>query len=218
MGYEFHWEVISNYWTWIAKGVGLTLYISIVAMFFALTTGLLVALLRISKSLPLALFGRAYIEFFRAIPLLVFIIWFYYGLAMATGINFQPIMAGIICLTMQHAGYLAEIYRSGIQAVPKGQWEAAYSLGYSPARTFIKIIAPQAFKIVIPPTANQGVSMIKDSALVSVIGVNELMRQSQIATSNTFRPFEFYTVAALIYVALAIGLSQLAKLTEDRMK
>ena len=91
-------------------------------------------------------------------------------------------------------------------------------MGYSPTRTFIKIIAPQAFKIVIPPTANQGVSMIKDSALVSVIGVNELMRQSQIATSNTFRPFEFYTVAALIYVALAIGLSQLAKLTEDRMK
>ena len=218
MGYEFHWEVISTYWTWIAKGLGLTLYISILSMVFALITGLLVALFRISKWLLLALFGRVYIEFFRAIPLIVFIIWFYYGLAMATGINFEPIMAGVICLTMQHGGYLAEIYRSGIQAVPKGQGEAAYSLGYSTSRTFIKIIAPQAFKIVIPPTANQGVSMLKDSALVSIIGVNELMRQSQIATSNTFRPFEFYTVAALIYIALAIMLSQLAQLTEDRMK
>ncbi len=218
MGYEFHFEVFDKYWTWIASGLGLTLYISLLSMVFALITGLAVALLRISKSMPLALVARAYIEFFRAIPLLVFIIWFYYGLAMATGINFQPIMAGVICLTMQHGGYLAEIYRSGIQAVSKGQWEAAYSLGYSPTRTFIKIIAPQAFKIVIPPTANQGVSMLKDSALVSVIGVNELMRQSQIATSNTFRPFEFYTVAALIYVALGLGLSQLAKVVEDRMK
>ena len=187
-------------------------------MVVALVVGLIVAILRISKSVPLTLFAHAYIEFFRAIPLLVFIIWLYYGLAMATGINFEPVMAGVICLSMQHGGYLAEIYRSGIQAIPKGQWEAAYSLGYSPARTFVKIIAPQAFKIVIPPTANQGVSMIKDSALVSVIGVNELMRQSMIATSNTFRPFEFYTVAALIYVALALGLSHIAKMVEDRMK
>ena len=82
MGYEFHFEVFDKYWTWIASGLGLTLYISVMGMFFALITGLLVALARISKSLPLALFGRAYIEFFRAIPLLVFIIWFYYGLAM----------------------------------------------------------------------------------------------------------------------------------------
>ena len=119
---------------------------------------------------------------------------------------------------MQHGGYLAEIYRSGIQAISKGQWEASYSLGFSPARTFIKIIFPQAFKIIIPPTANMFVGMLKDSALVSIIGVNELMRQSQMATSLTFRPFEFYTVTALIYVALTLGFSQLVKILEVRMK
>ena len=161
MGYEFHFEVFDKYWTWIASGLGLTLYISVLGMFFALILGLLVALARISKSLPLSLFGRAYIEFFRAIPLLVFIIWFYYGLAMVTGINFQPIMAGVICLTMQHAGYLAEIYRSGIQAVSKGQWEAAYSLGYSPARTFIKIIAPQGFQDRYPTNGKPGCINVK---------------------------------------------------------
>jgi len=216
--YQFHFEVFDTYWIWIAKGLGMTLYISIVAMFFALIIGLIVALIRLSKIKPVALLGRAYIEFFRGIPLFVFIIWLYYGIAMVVGINFRPLVAGVICLGMQHGGYLAEIYRSGIQAISKGQWEASYSLGFSPSRTFVKIIFPQAFKIIIPPTANMFVGMLKDSALVSIIGVNELMRQSQMATSLTFRPFEFYTVTALIYVGLTLGFSQLVKMLEARMK
>jgi His/Glu/Gln/Arg/opine family amino acid ABC transporter permease subunit len=216
--YQFHFEVFKTYWPWIAKGVAMTLYISIIAMFFALLIGLIVALIRLSKHKPVALIGRAYIEFFRGIPLFVFIIWLYYGLAMVAGINFRPLVAGIMCLALQHGGYLAEIYRSGIQAISKGQWEASYSLGFSSARTFIKIIFPQAFKIIIPPTANMFVGMLKDSALVSIIGVNELMRQSQMATSLTFRPFEFYTVTALIYVSLTLGFSQLVKVLESRMK
>ena len=119
---------------------------------------------------------------------------------------------------MQHGGYLAEIYRSGIQAVAKGQWEASFSLGFSIVNTFTKIIFPQAVKIIIPPTANMFIGMLKDSALVSIIGVNELMRQSQIATSLTFRPFEFYTVTAAIYIVLTLGLSQIAKYIELQMK
>jgi len=216
--YQFHFDVFETYWTWLAKGLGMTLYVSIVAMFFALIIGLLVALLRLSKIKALSWVGQAYIEFFRGIPLFVFIIWLYYGLAMVIGLNFRPLVAGIMCLAMQHGGYLAEIYRSGIQAIPVGQWEASYSLGFSSTRTFIKIIFPQAFKIIIPPTANMFVGMLKDSALISIIGVNELMRQSQMATSLTFRPFEFYTVTALLYVGLTLGFSQLVKLLEAKMK
>ena len=119
---------------------------------------------------------------------------------------------------MQHGGYLAEIYRAGIQAVAKGQWEASFSLGFSIINTFIRIIFPQAVKIIIPPTANMFIGMLKDSALVSIIGVNELMRQSQIATSLTFRPFEFYTVTAIIYIVLTLCLSQIAKFLELKMK
>ena len=218
MEYQFHFEVFRTYWPWIVKGLGMTLYISIIAMFFALLIGLIIALIRLSKLKPVALIGHAYIEFFRGIPLFVFIIWLYYGIAMVAGINFRPLVAGVICLGMQHGGYLAEIYRSGIQAISKGQWEASYSLGFSSSRTFIKIIFPQAFKIIIPPTANMFVGMLKDSAMVSIIGVNELMRQSQMATSLTFRPFEFYTVTALIYVALTLGFSQLVRMLEVRMK
>ena len=218
MEYTFHFEVFETYWTWIAKGLWITIYISAISMIFALIIGLFISILRLSKIYILVLISRSYIEFFRGIPLFVFIIWLYYGLAMVSGINFDPITAGIICLSMQHGGYLAEIYRAGIQAVAKGQWEASFSLGFSIINTFIRIIFPQAVKIIIPPTANMFIGMLKDSALVSIIGVNELMRQSQIATSLTFRPFEFYTVTALIYIILTLGLSQIAKFLELRMK
>ena len=218
MDYTFHFEVFETYWTWIAKGLWITVYISLIAMVLALLIGLLIAILRLSKIYILVFISKIYIEFFRGIPLFVFIIWLYYGLAMVSGINFDPITAGIICLSMQHGGYLAEIYRSGIQAVAKGQWEASFSLGFSIVNTFSKIIFPQAVKIIIPPTANMFIGMLKDSALVSIIGVNELMRQSQIATSLTFRPFEFYTVTAAIYIVLTLGLSLIARNIELRMQ
>ncbi|MBT4369876.1 MAG: amino acid ABC transporter permease [Candidatus Marinimicrobia bacterium] len=217
MDYTFHFEVLENYWTWLAKGLWITVYISIISMFFALIIGLIISICRLSKIKVLVIFSQSYIEIFRGIPLFVFIIWLYYGLAMVSGINFEPVTAGIICLSMQHGGYLAEIYRAGIQAVSRGQWEASFSLGFSIINTFARIIFPQAVKIIIPPTANMFIGLFKDSALVSIIGVNELMRQSQIATSLTFRPFEFYTVTAIIYIVLTLFLSQLAKLLELKM-
>ena len=217
MAYTFHFEVFNTYWTWIAEGLWITIYISVISMFFALIIGLIISILRLSKIKVLVMFSKAYIEIFRGIPLFVFIIWLYYGLAMVSGINFEPITAGVICLSMQHGGYLAEIYRAGIQAVPRGQWEASFSLGFSIVNTFGRIIFPQAVKIIIPPTANMFIGLFKDSALVSIIGVNELMRQSQIAVSLTFRPFEFYTVTALIYIVLTLLLSQAAKFIEYKM-
>ena len=217
MAYTFHFEVFNTYWTWIAEGLWITIYISVISMFFALIIGLIISIMRLSKIKVLVMFSKTYIEIFRGIPLFVFIIWLYYGLAMVSGINFEPITAGVICLSMQHGGYLAEIYRAGIQAVPKGQWEASFSLGFSIVNTFARIIFPQAVKIIIPPTANMFIGLFKDSALVSIIGVNELMRQSQIAVSLTFRPFEFYTVTALIYIVLTLLLSQAAKFIEYKM-
>ncbi|MCL5046927.1 MAG: amino acid ABC transporter permease [Actinobacteria bacterium] len=218
MRYQFHFDVVQTYLSWIIKGLGMTIYISVVAMAVALVLGLIVALLRMSRVKPIALLGSLYIEFFRGIPLFVFIIWLYYGLAMVVGINFNPITAGIICLAMQYAGYLAEIYRAGIQAIHKGQREAALSLGLSNAQTFADIILPQALRIIIPPVGNNFVGMLKDSSLVSIVGVFELIRQTQVAVSLTFRPFEFYTVTALIYVGLTLGFSRAMRGVEQRMK
>jgi ABC-type amino acid transport system permease subunit len=134
------------------------------------------------------------------------------------GINFAPLVAGIACLTLQYAGWLAEIFRSGIQAVDKGQWEASYGIGMSPTQSFTSIILPQALRITIPPIANMFVGMLKDSSLVSVIGVFELIRQTQLAVSQTFRPFELYTAATAIYLLLTLGAARMVSVVEQRYK
>lgn len=202
MGYEFHFEVVLQQWQWIARGLGMTLYISTVSMVLALVLGLVIALCSLSSLAPLRALAHVYVQVFRGIPLLVFVIWMYYGVSMAAGVNFRPVTAGILCFTLQYGSWLSEIYRSGIQAVGRGQREAAASLGLTETQALTSVVLPQAIRIVLPGIANMFVGLIKDSSLVSVIGVFDLMRQAQLAASLTFRPFEFYTVTAAVYIAL----------------
>jgi glutamine transport system permease protein len=215
-GYQFAWQVVSEYKVWLWEGVLLSLKVAIVAMLFAMALGLLIALCRMSPIWPLRSFASLYISVFRAIPLLVFILWMYYGVTLVSGLNIDAFAAGVLCLTLQYAAWLSEIYRSGLQAIDKGQREAALSTGLSRTRAFSKVVWPQAWRIIIPPLANNFVGIIKDSSLVGVIGLNELMRQSQIATSLTFRPFELYTAAMLIYIAVTLAIARLASLLEQR--
>jgi len=214
--YQFAWNVVSEYRVWLFEGVILTLKIALVSMAFAMVFGLLVALLRMSPIWLVRTLASLYISIFRAIPPLVFILWMYYGVTLVTGLNIESFWSGVICLSLQYAAWLAEIYRSGLQAVDKGQREAALSTGLSRTRAFAKVIWPQAWRIIIPPIANNFVGIIKDSSLVGVIGLNELMRQSQIATSLTFRPFELYTAAMVIYIVLTLAIARMASLLEQR--
>jgi His/Glu/Gln/Arg/opine family amino acid ABC transporter permease subunit len=217
LAFDFNWDVVVQRQDLLWAGVRYTLWIATVAMALSLVLGLVVAMLRLSRFPPLAWLAAAYINVFRAIPLFVFIIYVYYGVSIAVGINFQPITAGIIALTLQYAAWMAEIFRSGIQAVPKGQREAALSLGMGRPRVFASIVLPQALRIVIPPTGNMFVGMVKDSSLVSIIGVAELVRTTQLLVSQTFRPFEFYTAAVLFYLAITLGLSYGMRLLERRL-
>ncbi len=214
--FEFRWDFVLQRWDWLATGLLMTLYITAVAMAIALVLGLAIALLRMARFRPISLFAQLYVNTFRAIPLFVFIIWLYYGLPIVIGINFTPITAGVICLSLQYAGWLAEIYRAGIGAIGKGQREAALSLGLTPVRTFVDVIFPQTLRIILPPIGNNFVGMLKDSSLVSIIGVFELVRQANLAVSLTFRPFEFYTVVALIYIVLTQVLSHGVAVLERR--
>lgn len=216
MGYEFHFEVVLQQWQWIARGLGMTLYISTISMACALVLGLLLALCSLSRLAPVRLLAHVYVQVFRGIPLLVFIIWMYYGVSMVVGINFNPTAAGILCFTLQYGSWLSETYRSGIQAVGRGQREAAASLGLTDTQAFISVVLPQAIRIVLPSIANIFVGLIKDSSLVSVIGVFELMRQAQLAASLTFRPFEFYTVTAAVYIVLTFGIARALLALERR--
>jgi His/Glu/Gln/Arg/opine family amino acid ABC transporter permease subunit len=214
--YQFDWSVVSEYRGWLVAGVELTLQIALTAMAFAMVLGLVVALLRMSPIAPVRTIAVLYIAILRAIPPLPFILWAYYGVTLVTGINTDAFWTGVICLMLQYAAWLSEIYRAGLQAIDKGQREAALSTGLSRTRAFAKVIWPQAWRIIIPPMANNLVGIIKDSSLVGVIGLNELMRESQIATSLTFRPFELYTAALVIYVVLSLATSTVASVLERR--
>ncbi|HLZ95201.1 MAG TPA: amino acid ABC transporter permease [Candidatus Dormibacteraeota bacterium] len=215
-GYEFAWDVVSQYRVWLWEGTLLSLKLAAVSMAFAMALALVLALLRMSPFWPIKAAAMVYIAVLRAIPLLVFILWTYYGVALVIGLNVDPFTAGVICLALQYSAWLAEIYRAGLQAIDKGQREAALSTGLSQSRTFMKVVWPQAWRIIIPPLASNFIGIIKDSSLVGIIGLNELMRQSQIAVSLSFRPFELYTAAMIIYIALALIITPLSSLVERR--
>lgn len=202
----------------ILEGLRMTLYVAVVAMAFAFLVGMFVATLRMSPFAIVRALASGYVQFFRGIPQFVFLLWLYYGVALLFGINFHPITAGVIALSVQYGAYLSEIFRAGVQAIHKGQIEAGLSVGLSKTRIYQRIVIPQAARIVLPPTVNMWISMLKDTALVSVIGVSELMRVTEIQSNFTFRPFEFYTTAALIYVVLTLIFARLASVLENRLK
>lgn len=214
--YQFAWKVVNEYRDWLWLGVQLTLKVAIVSMVLAMILALPIALMRMSPIWPVRTFASFYISVFRAIPLLVFILWAYYGVTLVTGLNIEAFWSGVLCLTLLYSAYIAEIYRSGLQAIDKGQREAALSTGLSRTRAFARVLWPQAWRIIIPPLASMFVGIIKDSSLVGIIGVDELMRQSQIAVSLTFRPFELYTAAMVIYIVLTLMVSRLASFLEQR--
>src|SRR5438874_12124918 len=214
--YQFAWNVVYEYRFWLLEGTLLTLKIAALSMALAMVFALPLALLRMSRVWILSGIAMVYIAVLRAIPLLVFILWMYFGVTLVTGLQVDPFGAGVICLTLQYSAWLAEIYRAGLQAIDKGQREAALSTGLSRSRAFAKVIWPQAWRIIIPPLANNFVGILKDSSLVGIIGVNELMRQSQIAVSLSFRPFELYTAAMVIYIALTLLIARFSSVLEQR--
>jgi His/Glu/Gln/Arg/opine family amino acid ABC transporter permease subunit len=214
--YQFAWDVVSEYRSWLWIGVQFTLEVASVSMVLAMVLALPIALMRMSRVWVIRTFASIYISVFRAIPPLVFILWMYYGVTLVTGLNIPAFWSGVICLTLQYGAWLAEIYRAGLQAIDKGQQEAALSTGLSRTRAFVRVVWPQAWRIIIPPLANNFVGVIKDSSLVGIIGVNEIMRQSQVAVSLTFRPFELYTAAMVIYIILTFAVARIASLLELR--
>lgn len=213
---EISWDFILDNLPLFLDGVRITIFISLVAFALSIVFGLVVAVLRMSKSRILQPVMAGYINLFRAIPLLVFILFVYYGVAISFDLQVSAIQAGIFALTLQYSAWLGEIFRGGIQAVPHGQREAALSVGMGRARTFFTVIMPQATRIAIPPTGNMFIGMIKDSSLVYLIGVPELLRVSNRLANRTFRYFEVYLTTVLIYLVLTTAIYFLVKYLERR--
>ena len=214
--YEFAWRVVWEYRVWLWEGTQLTVKIATGSMILGMAFALPLCLLRMSRIRVLSGIALVYIAVMRAIPLYVFILWMYFGVPTVLGLNIGDVAAGVLCLTFQYSAWLAEIYRAALQAIDKGQREAALSTGLSKSRAFARVIWPQAWRIIIPPLASNYIGIIKDSSLVGVIGVDDLIRQTQIADSLSFRPFELFTAAMVIYIALALIIAPLSTLVERR--
>jgi len=217
MAYVPDFMPVLRVWDKLLLSLGYTLFLAVLAIGLGSIIGLLIALLRISKRPFLNVLAGLYINVFRGIPQIVYLVWLYFGIAMATGIDLKPLFAAGFCLATSYGGYLAEIFRSGIEAIGRGQTEAASAMGLTNKQTYQYIIIPQAIRIIIPPMGNMWVGAIKDSSLVSYLGVMELMRTAMLQANISWRPFEFYTTTALIYVFLVWTSSRGVAMLEKKM-
>jgi len=223
-GYTFAWYILSPgdgrgqaNLSFLLTGFWATISISTLAMVISLVIGLLVALMGISKHRWVKRASRVYVEFFRSIPLLVMILWVYYGLPALTGVQFGVFVTGLICLALSDSAFTSEIFRAGLQSIKAGQGEAARSLGLRPWPTMRLVILPQVVRAVLPALGNQYVYVLKMSSLVSVIGFQELTRRANELTLTEFRPLEIYTFLVLEYLVLILLVSWGVRAMERRM-
>jgi len=222
--YTWGWHVVSPFdarglanLAFLASGVWATLLISVVAIVISVALGLLVGMAALSKSKPLRAFNRLYVETFRAVPLLVLLLWVYYGLPVIAGIQFGVFAAGVISLAVSDSAFEAEIFRAGIQSIGQGQWEAGRSLGLRPWHVMRLVILPQAVRRILPALGNQFVYVLKMSSLISVVGYQELTRRANELTLVEYRPLEIYTLLVLEYLVLIVAVSWLMRRLERRM-
>ncbi|WP_342416646.1 amino acid ABC transporter permease [Paenibacillus sp. FSL R10-2782] len=209
---ELMWENVP----FLLKGAYYTLYITIVSMLFGLMIGLVVAVARLKGNRPVRWLARSYVSIIRGTPVLVQIAVIYYGLD-DYGISFGSLTAACLALSINTGAYLSETFRGAILAVPKGQTEAAYANGMSPGQTMWRIILPQAVRIAIPPMGNTFVGMLKETSLVSVIGVSELMRQAQLLQAQYLRYMPFLLEIGIMYWIMSIGFSAILERVEKRL-
>jgi polar amino acid transport system permease protein len=200
----------------LLHGAMLTILVSLTSFALALVFGLLFGLMRLSRIWPIRTVAAVYIQFIRGTPLLLQLFFIYYVLPYA-GIVLTPFVSAVIGLTMNYAAYMAEVFRSGIQAIPKGQSEAGQAVGMSRRLLMRRIILPQAIRIIIPSLGNFFVSIFKDSALVSVITMRDLMFSGQLLASATFKHFEIFTMVAVIYFLISYPTAKFVEWIEAKV-
>jgi His/Glu/Gln/Arg/opine family amino acid ABC transporter permease subunit len=206
----------------LIRGMVITVQTTLFALFFALVLGLLTCLMGISPFLPLRILSKGYIWIIRGTPLLVQTFFVYFGipqLVQSWGFDFRlsPLTAGVITLSLNAGAYIAEIFRGGIQAVDHGQMEAARSLGLSWGRSMYRVILPQALRISIPSLVNQFIISLKDTSLISVISLAEIVYEAKIYIGRTMQSFATWTVVGLVYLVIITILSQISGYIEKRL-
>jgi polar amino acid transport system permease protein len=202
----------------MASGAYYTIIMSLTAICISVIVGLLVALPGLSDKRGWRMFNRTYVEIVRAVPILVLILWVYYGLPALSGITLNVFWAGVLALALSDSAFQAEIFRAGIQSIARGQYEAAQSISLNYRDTMRYVILPQAIRRILPALGNQLVYMLKMSSLVSVIGLQELTRKANELVVSEYRPLEIYTILVLEYLVLILIVSAGVRWLERRMK
>jgi len=214
--YGFEWAAIARGLPYLLEGAGLTVMISSVAMVLALVLGLALAAISQAPGPVARRLVAAYVEVFRNTPLLIQIFIVYFGLPQL-GVKLSPFLSGLAALVLYAAAYNTEIFRAGLEAVPHGQFEAARSAGLGELQILRYVILPQAVRICFPALGNNLVSLVKNSSLVSTIGMVELMFVANDISFNNFRTFEIYGTAAVMYVVIVVALTRLLRAAEGRL-
>ena len=202
----------------LLSGLTTTIYISLVSIIISMILGLIIAIPSLAKNKYLTYINIGYVEIVRAVPLLVLILWIYYGLPIMTGISFSPFVSGIIALAISESAFQAEIFRAGINSIKKAQWEAGSSLGLNFFKRLRLVILPQAIKNILPAIGNQFVYVLKMSSLVSIIGIGDLTRKANELVVTTYRPLEIYTFLILEYLILILIVSFFVRKLEKNLK
>jgi polar amino acid transport system permease protein len=220
-----------NILTLLSKGVGITVFVTLVAFSLASALGLALAVAALSGSTPLRQTARFYVEVMRGVPILVLLLYVAFVAAPAlvaawNGLGLPEIRTrdvslmwrAIIALALAYAAFIAEVFRAGLQSVDKGQIEAAEALGLSRWQRFRLIVFPQAIRTILPPLGNDFVALVKDSSLVSVLGVADITQLGKVYAAGSFRFFETYNVVAFLYLTMTLGLSLLLRALERRLR
>jgi len=202
----------------MASGAYYTIGMSVTAIMMSVVVGLLVAMPGLSEKRGWRMFNRTYVEIVRSVPVLVLILWVYYGLPALSGITLSVFWAGVLALALSDSAFQAEIFRAGIQSISKGQYEAAQSISLNYRDTMRYVILPQAIRRILPALGNQLVYMLKMSSLVSVISMQELTRKANELVVSEYRPLEIYTILVLEYLVLILIVSAGVRWLERRMK
>ena len=220
------WTTLEKYYSFFLEGIKNTLIIAVFTVLFGTILGILMAMARLSPFKPLKWLATAYIEFFRGTPLMVQLMFIFYGLPMI-GVtfpdipsieNFQRFAAGIVAMSLNSCAYVAEVIRSGIQAVDSGQMEAARSLGFKKSQGMTLVVLPQAIRNILPALGNEFITVIKESSICSVIGIADLMFRTNGVKAKNYKTLECLFIAAMIYFIVTFVCSRLINVMERRLR
>ena len=215
---EFNFNLVMQSLPLLMAGAGITIKITALSVTVGILIGLFMGIARICRLRIFRLIAAVYVDFFRGTPLLVQIFLVYFALPLLTGQRSDPYVAAISACGLNSGAYVAEIFRSGIQSIDRGQMEAGRSLGMTWGQTMRYIVVPQAFKRVIPQLGNEFIALLKESSLVSVIGFEELTRRGQLIIAKTYASVEIWTCVAVIYLVMTLTISRFVAFLEWRYK